>query len=266
MNVPIAIASYGRAELLSRKSPFVEHAYVLVEKWEVDEYRETLKRYNREPLGVIALEENWGCGDLRNKCLDQMWAIPGVDAVWTLDDDIEAIATTTLYRERKLSVEESVQAIAETCRSAAEAGTGLCGFCKLLSTEFRVFKPITLVGALDDQAAGHIDKDMRYDPNITMGHIADLTLWAVRKWGFIWRDNRYRPWNGPNWTVGGSARWRTHDDISNGHEYINSKWRRHAGGQDVIVPIGMYRPGRGGAVQTGLTRRIRFDRIGAEGP
>ena len=266
MNVVLTICSYGRAELLARKSPFVDHAYIMCEHEEVDEYRATLKRYGREPRGVLTLEENWGGGDMRNKCLDQAWSLPGVDAVWTMDDDIEAIATTTQFRERKLSVEDSVRAIEETCRSAAEAGTGLCGFCKLLSTEFRVFKPITMIGVLDDQAAGHIDRDMRYDPNITMGHIADLTLWAVMKWGFVWRDNRYRPWNGPNWTVGGAARWRTHEDISSGHNYINAKWRKHTGGRDVLVPVGMFRPGRGGAVQSGLTRRVRFDRIGAVGP
>ena len=266
MNVKIAIASYGRPEQPARKCPFVEHAYFLVEKWEVDLYRAVFKQYGREPLGVLPLEDNWGAGDMRNKSLDVMWSLPGTEAVWLFDDDVEHVATTTYYRERPLPVADVIRAVHNTCESAAQAGTGVCGFTKLLSTEFRVFKPVTFIGVIDCQTIGHTDRELRYDPKVTLGDSTDLCLRAVMQWGFIWRDNRYRPWTGPNWVAGGSARWRTAEDIENSQAYINEKYRKHTGGRDVLVSVDMFRPGRGQDVQTGRTRRVRFDLIGAAGP
>ena len=264
MEIRIVIPSYGRAEVLARKNPYVEQAIVAVDKPQVAEYQTAFAKYARRPAELIPLPETNGAGRLRNACLDRVWT-EGVDGCFFLDDDVEAIVSVCGYRETRLGVDEGVQAIRRTCASAAEAGTGVCGFGTKILTEFRSFTPITVIGHLDAQSIGIVDRDLRFDPLAPVGDGLEICLRSVIRYGFIWKDNRLRVRVGPNWAPGGSAKWRTRDVEHQQVEYINAKYRRY-GGNVIGKPKHVNRPGLGGALADEGLRRIDFGQIRAAGP
>ena len=247
----LIVPSRGRAELLAREFPYVEHAHVVVDEDQADDYGAALDHRGREALAVVAIPAGGAtAGDLYNLCLDAVWDSADVDACFFLHDTTQCITSLVGHEETRLSTEDALDVLRGTCRSAAESGTGVCGLGSMKPAEFRSFTPVSVVADINWEAIGICDRALRFDTNARGCGDTEICLRAVLRYGSVWRDNRYRVrGTGDSFVTG----------IAESAAYLREKFQRYGGGRVIDV-----KPKPRGA--DGWTKRVRFDQIRAEGP
>ena len=262
MNVTLCIPSYGRAEQLVAKSPFVEHSWIAVDEPQVDEYQRAFDAAGRQPRGIVRVPETKGLTHLRNVVLDALWS-EGVDSIFMLDDDVTAVHHVGGYSQKKIEVDEALEAIEEAAAAAQESGTPLYGFGTKIVTEFSSFAPISHVAIVPGYAIGIVgDKALRFDPD-SMLDSEEISIRVALKHGHVWVDNRFMALRGRDRSFGGASKWRLNEGYREACEYINKKFA-YLGGRPMV-----YRPKRKRSTRVGVesdVHRLYWDQLRITGP
>ena len=218
----LLVPSRGRAKLLAQHSPFVEAAHVVVDEVEVDSYAAAFSRVGRRPAELVAIAGAPTVAEIRNQALDAAWT-PDVDGCFFLDDDTSCIANVCAQHEEILDVDRAVQALSRTCAAASEAGTGVCGIGT--SAKCSAFVPVSVIADLYGSALGVVDPDLRFDPRAVGVDDIELCLQGIKRYGFVWRDNRYR-----HRPMASQQTRRVAGEELYGIDHVNAKYRGETGG------------------------------------
>ena len=227
MTVRLVIPSRGRAELLAFRSLYIEAAHVVVDRPELESYRAAFAKFRRRPAELVGIAGGETVAEIRNQALDAVWTVD-VDGVFFLDDDTAAVTNVCAYEPERLGVSGALAAIGETCAAAIEAGTGVCGFGN--AEDCSSFVPISLIADIEGGALGVVDRELRFDRRACGVDDIELCLRAIQRYGFVWRDNRYR-----RRALNGMIGRRPLEEELHGIRHLNDRHGGAAGGNVVDV-------------------------------
>jgi hypothetical protein len=197
-----------RREALAASHPLLPFANVVVHHSEVDSYRQFFDKH-KHAYGAIVPHREVGIANIRNFILADLWPAD-VDFCVQQDDDTKGvIPLMSMVMQVRREPELGLGILAQTGRCTLDAGVGMFGYLHNVRPVMRhSTDPFVLRNWTSSHCVGFAKRDLRYDPRLASHDDVDVSLQAIAKYGFLWRDDRYT-WIGRPERTGGMAAQRS---------------------------------------------------------
>jgi len=215
--INVAIRSYKRAGQVSSLG-FFPFAKIWIPESQLEDYK---KFYDPKILVAIPDEEDGNCPKKSNAILDRS----PTDWILIIDDDIGGVGYWENNEHYWLKPEELDEVIDQNFKLADDLGVRFWGINQNKDPLIHyTYRPFSLLSPVLGPFGGHLNPELRYDPETLGKEDYDFWLQNIRKHRKTFRANKYHYIHKHGLSVGGLAGIRTMDWEKKGIERMKQKW------------------------------------------